>query len=70
MNLKNRKRLLDLENKFMVAGGRGRDGQGFGDGHVHIAIFETDIQQRPAVYHMELCSMLFGNPDERQFEGK
>ena len=29
----------------------------FVDWHVHTAIFKVDNQQRPAVYHRELCSI-------------
>ena len=41
MNLQNRKRLIDLENKFMVTGWKDgeKGGEGFGDGHIHTAIF-------------------------------
>ena len=52
MNLQNRKRLTDLKNKFMAAGGR--DSQGVWDGHVYSAILKMDNQKGPAVQHMEL----------------
>ena len=55
MNLQNRKRLIDLENEPMVAGGR--DIQGAWDGHAHTAIFTMENQQGPAAAHRELCSM-------------
>ena len=55
MNLQNSNRLIDSENKFIVAG----DGEGWGndggkrqrvwDGHVHAAIFKVDNQQGPTV---------------------
>ena len=38
-------------------------GEGLGNGHVHTAIFKMDNQQRPTVYHMELCSMVCGSLD-------
>ena len=53
----------------MVAGMRGKDGgrdsQGVWDGHVHIATFKMNNQQRPTVQHRELCSMLRGSLVER-----
>ena len=51
MNLQNRKRLTDLESKFMVAGGkmRARDSLGVWEGHVHTAVFKMDNQQGPIV---------------------
>ena len=51
MNLQNRKRLTDLENELMVAGGRdgGRDSQGVWDGYVNTAIFKMENQQGPTV---------------------
>ena len=45
MNLQNRKRLTDVENKFMVA-----EGKGAWDGCVHTAIFKMNNKQRPTVY--------------------
>ena len=47
MNLTNRKRLTDLENELMVAGGS--DSKGVWDGHVHTALFKMDKQQGPTV---------------------
>ena len=47
MNLQNRKRLRDLENKLIVP--RGRDSSGLWEGHVHSAVFEMDNQQGPIV---------------------
>ena len=49
MNLQNRKRLTDLENKFMVAGGKdeGKGYLGTFDGHVYTAIFKMYKQQGP-----------------------
>ena len=55
MNLQNRKRLTNLEtNLWLQRGGgwermEGRDSRGFGDGHVHTAIFNMDNQQGPTV---------------------
>ena len=62
MNLQNRKRLTDLENKLTV--GRVRDSEGVWDGHT--AILKMDNQQGPIVQHMEFCSMLCGSMDERE----
>ena len=39
--------------------------KGVWDGHVHTAIFKTDSQQGPTVWHMELCSMLCGSSNEK-----
>ena len=49
MNLQNRKRLTDLENKVMVAGGKdeGTGYLGTFDGHVYTAIFKMYKQQGP-----------------------
>lgn len=67
MNLQNRKRLIDLKNKLMVASGqnRERDRQEVRDGQAHTAIFKMDNQQGPTVQHMELCSMVCGSLDRR-----
>ena len=67
INLRNRKRLTDLENELKVYGGKDgeRDCQGICDGHVHIAIFKMYNQQESTVQHMELCSVLCGNLDGR-----
>ena len=72
MNLHNRNRLTDLENKFLVPVGRlgRRDIQGVQDGHQHIAIFKRDNQQGPTVQHMEFCSMLCGSLDESGVWGR
>ena len=66
------KRLTDLENELMVAGGGGSRGQGQEvlDGHAHTAIFKVDNQQGPTVQHMELCSMLCGSLDKRSVWGR
>lgn len=49
--VENRNRLIDFENKLMVArvewGGWGRDSWGVCDGQVHTAMFKIDNQQRP-----------------------
>ena len=68
MNLQNSSRLTDLENKFMVAGGR--DSQGVWDGHVHSAMFKMDNQQGPTVQHMELCPVLCDSLDWRGVWGR
>ena len=51
MNLltKKRQRLTDLENEFMVAGGRerGRDIQGVWEGYVHSAILKWITNKNP-----------------------
>ena len=67
MNLQNRERPTDLENKLMVAGGMdgGRDSQGVWDGHVHSVIFKMEDQQGPTVQHKELCPILCGSMDGR-----
>ena len=53
INLRNSNRVTDLEDKLMVAGGkgkmRGRESQGVGDGLVHTAIFKMGDQQGPTV---------------------
>ena len=55
MNLQNSNRLIDSENKFIVAGDGGGMGEWWGkrqrvwDGHVHTAIFKVDNQQGPTV---------------------
>ena len=36
----------------------GRDSQGVWDGHGHMAVFNMENQQGPAVQHRELCSIL------------
>ena len=66
MNLQNRK-IIDLENELMVAGGKdgGGDSWGVWDGHVHTAIFKMANQQGPTVQHGELRSMLRGSLDGR-----
>ena len=49
MNSQNRKRLTDLENKLIDAGGESW-GEGIvRDGHVHTAIFKMNSQQGPTV---------------------
>ena len=40
------------------------------DGHVPTAIFKMDNQQGPTVQHMELCSVLCGSLDGREFGGE
>ena len=46
MNLQKRKRLIDLEKKFMTVGGLGEtDSYEAGDGQVHTTVFKIDIQQ-------------------------
>ena len=52
MNLLNRDRLTDLENKLTILGGRrreGRDSQGVSNEYIHTAIFKMDNQQGPTV---------------------
>ena len=39
------------------------------EGHVHSAIFKMDNQQKPIVYHMELCSVLCVSLDGRGVGG-
>ena len=39
------------------------------EGHVHSAMFKMDNQQKPIVYHMELCSMLCVSLDGRGVGG-
>ena len=63
MNLRNRKRFIDLENEPVAAGGR--DSGGHWLGHGHIAAFKMDNQQRPIVQHRELCSVLHASLDGR-----
>ena len=65
MNLENKNKLTDIQNKIMVAGKRiwGKYGQGDRDGYVHTIIFKTNNQQGPTVLHMELCSILCGSWD-------
>ena len=72
MNLENRNRLTDFQNKLMVAGGRiwGRYGLGVWDGYVHTVIFKTNNQQGPTVSHMELCSMFCGSLDGSRVWGR
>ena len=54
----------ELENKLMVARGKGQ--LGLWQGHVHTAILKMDNQQKPIVQHMELCSMLCASLDGPQ----
>ena len=63
-----RKRLTDLENELMVAGGRGS--WGVWEGHVHGAVFKMDNQQGPTVQHMEFCSVLCGSLNGKDFVGE
>ena len=49
---------------------RGRDSQGFWEGHVHTAIFKMNNQQRPIVQHMELCSISCTRLDVRRVAGR
>ena len=37
---------------------------------MHTAMFKTGNQQGPAIYHMELCSMLCGSLDGRGAQGR
>ena len=52
MNLENRNRLTDFQNKLMVAGGRiwGRYGLGVWDRYVHTVIFKQ-ITNKDLLYH-------------------
>ena len=70
LNLQKRKKLTDIENEPMVAGGEdaGRDSQGVWDGHVYTAIFKMDNQQGPTVQHRELFSILCNNLNGKRFE--
>ena len=43
---------------------------GLQDGHVHTVIFKMDNQQRPIVYHRELCSMLCASLDGKGVWGR
>ena len=54
----------ELENKLMVARGKGQ--LGLWQGHVHTAILKMDNQQKPIVQHTELCSMLCASLDGPQ----
>ena len=57
--LQNRNRLIDLENKLLVASGKD-GGQGQlrrWDGRVHMAVFKMDNHQGPTILHRELCSV-------------
>ena len=49
---------------------RERDGQGVWDGHIRTAIFKMDNQQGLTVYHMGLCSRLYGSLDGRGVWGR
>lgn len=51
-------------------GCREKDSWGLWEGHVHGAIFKTDNQQNPIVYHMELCSWLCASLDGRRIGGE
>ena len=44
--------------------------QGIWGGHVHSAIFRIDNQQGPTVYHRELCSVVCGSLERREFGGE
>ena len=44
-----------------------RDCQGGWDGHVHSAIFKMDNQKDLTIQHGELCSILCGSLDGREF---
>ena len=48
----------------------GRDSQGVWDQHAHTAIFKINNQQGTTIYHMELCSVLCGSQDGREFGGE
>ena len=48
----------------------GKGELGSWDGHVHAAILKMDQQQRPAVEHRDLCSMLCGSLDGRGARGR
>ena len=61
-------RLIDLENKFMVA--RGRDSQGICEDHVYTAIFKMDNQKGPIVQHRELYSVLCASLNGRGIWGR
>ena len=53
------------QRNLQLLGGRmgGKNSQGFGDQHVHTAIFKIYNQQGPTVQHRKLCSQLHGNLD-------
>ena len=62
-------RLTNLENEVIdgitwreVCGG---DRLGVWDWHVHTVIFKIDNQQRPTVYHRELCLIFCNNLNEK-----
>jgi len=48
----------------------GRDSWGLWEGHVHTAIFKMDNQQKPILWHMELCSVLCASLDGRGAWGR
>ena len=60
MSAENRSRVTDVENKLMVTGGGGGQGDKLGDwnGHIHTTICKIDNQQGPTVEHRELYSIL------------
>ena len=72
--LQNRKRLTDLENEFMSAGEQdGRRNREFGRDRYTLLYLKwvTDGPiVRPTIQHRELCSMLRGSLDGREFGGK
>ena len=72
MNLLIKQKQSHKFNQIMVSRGRmwGRDSQGVWNGHVHTAGFKMDSQQRPTVWHMELCSLLCCSLDGRGVWGK
>ena len=49
----------DLENRPVVAGGKGQTG--VWNGHVHVAVFEVGNQQGSTVQRRDLCSLLSGS---------
>ena len=64
--------LIYIEMNLWFPGGtmEGRDCLGVGDGHVCMAIFKMHNQQGPTAEHMEVCSMLCGILDGREFRGE
>ena len=61
---------IKTESRLHSAQTYGYWGKGVWDRHVHTAIFKVDSQQGPTVEHRELCSVLCGSLDGREFEGE
>ena len=69
--LQKRKRLTDIENELIVAGGKdGGKGQRVRNGNVHTVIFKMDNQQTPTIQNMKLCTKLCSSLDGRGVWGR